>query len=142
MKKSLFSLGTLFVIGLKIQAQIIPPPAGFKLLKADGVNRQVDHYVKEGYDFMRETWTGESLENTLVFDAETAKFLAESYRTNLTTDLHFSSGVYYGLAHFSDKYFFIVLCRDNVYKISSAVRDAGFKKYSNWLLSMARKKTG
>ena len=118
-------------------AQMIPPPAGFKLLKADGVTRQIDHYVKGGYTFMRDDWMGPPPANAFKYDTAVAKYLSENYRTSLGKDVHFIHDVYYGTAHYSDNYVFIVLCGGTVYKCSSKKQDAGFKKYTNWLLTQA-----
>jgi hypothetical protein len=131
---------TLFVICLsflKSEGQAIKPPAGFKLLKADGVTRQIDHYVKDGYTFMSDAWTGPPPLNAFRYDTGVAKFLSENYRTSLGQDVHFYNGIYYGIAHYNEYYIFIVLDGETVYKFSSKKKDAGFEKYSNWLLTGA-----
>ena len=122
---------------LKSEGQVIKPPAGFKLLKADGVTRQIDHYVKDGYTFMSDEWTGPIPMNAFRYDTGVAKFLSENYHTSLGHDVHFYDGIYYGTAHYNENYIFIVLDGEMVYKFSSKKKDAGFEKYSNWLLTKA-----
>src|ERR1700733_6866685 len=120
---------------LKNDGQTIKPPAGFKLINADGINRQIDHYVKGGYTFMIDEWTGPPPNDPNKYDTGVAKFLSENYRTSLGNDVHFENGVYYGIAHYSGNYVFIVLDNGEVYKFSSKNKDAGFEKYTRWLLA-------
>lgn len=128
---SIFSIGAL--------GQTITAPIGFKLVKADGVNRHVNHYVKENITFMSDGWTGPLPADVKKFDAGVAQFLSENYRTSLSKDVHFSNGVYFGTAHYNENYIFTVLDGEIVYKISSKQKDASFEKYSKWLLSEAYK---
>ena len=123
---------------LNSYGQAIKPPAGFKLLKADGVTRQLDHYVKDGYTFMIDEWTGPPPADPFKYDTGVAKFIGENYRTSLGYDVHFADGIYYGVAHYSDKYVFVALDGATVYKFSSKKKDAGFEKYSNWLLTQVK----
>ncbi len=136
------SVITIFIVcllsSLKSDGQTIKPPAGFKLLKADGATRQIDHYVKDGYSFMSDEWTGPPPLNAFRYDTGVAKFLSENYRTSLGHDVHFYNGIYYGTAHYNENYIFIVLDGNTVYKLSSKKKDAGFQKYSNWLLTAAK----
>jgi hypothetical protein len=122
------------------KTQTIKPPAGFILQKANGTTRIIDHYVKGTITFMADDWTGPEQITDSLFDADVAKFLSVNYRTSLTTDLHFSKGIYYGVAHYSGMYIFTVLDNGMVYKITSIYRDANFKRYSNWLLQQSQKK--
>ena len=137
--KRLAILFLMFIFSIGAYGQKIVAPTGFKLIKADGVNRHVNHYVKDNITFMSDGWTGPSPGDAEKFDAGVAQFLSENYRTSLSKDVHFSNGVYYGTAHYNENYIFIVLDGETVYKISSKQKDAAFEKYSNWLLSEAYK---
>ena len=122
------------------EAQTINFPSDFRLIKANGKTSQLDHYVKGQLTLMSDSWTGSLPDNPKTYDAAVVRFLAENYRTSLGKDVHFVNGVYYGNTRFSDKYWFMVLDYDVVYKLSSGANDATFKSYSAWLLKMVRQK--
>ena len=135
----IFLISAIIGIAFVSNGQTIQPPAGFKLIKPDGVNRQINHYIKDGYTFMSDGWTGPLPKDRLKFDANVAQFLSENYRTSLANDVHFSDGIYYGVAHYSGNYVFTVLDNETVYKFTSKTKDANFEKYSSWLLNEAKK---
>lgn len=140
MKKLTFLLAFILFITYITVAQKINPPAGFTLVKANGTTSHIDHYEKDGVTFMSDAFTGPLPSNKFKFDKEVAGFLSENYRTSLEIDLHFSNGVYYGTAFYSNQYFFTVLDYDIVYKISSRNDDVNFKNYSDWLLAEVKSK--